>query len=114
MAKRAMKGRPAKTPASIDFDAGLAGIAAMNVEQLRDLWRQKRGQEPPAAFSKELLARALAYWLQEEVLGGLDARVRKLLSATSARRSGNSSLRRAGCRTRPAQRSRACASAATP
>jgi hypothetical protein len=84
MAKRAMKGRPAKTPASIDFDAGLAGIAAMNVEQLRDLWRQKRGQEPPAAFSKELLARALAYWLQEEVLGGLDARVRKLLSATSS------------------------------
>ena len=44
----------------------------MNVEQLRDLWRQKRGQEPPAAFSKDLIARALAYWLQEEVLGGLD------------------------------------------
>ena len=57
----------------------------MNVEQLRDLWRQKRGQEPPAAFSKDLIARALAYWLQEEVLGGLDARVRKLLGASSRR-----------------------------
>jgi Protein of unknown function (DUF2924) len=69
------------TPAVIDLDAALAGVAAMNVEQLRDLWRQKRGQEPPAAFSKDLIARALAYWLQEEVLGGLDPRIRKLLVA---------------------------------
>ena len=75
-----MKRQPAKTPA-IELDAGLAGIAVMNVEQLRELWRQKRGQEPPAAFSKDLIARALAYWLQEEVLGGLDPRIRKLLGA---------------------------------
>src|SRR3984893_14969693 len=34
-------------------------------------------------LSKDLIARALAYWLQEEVLGGLDARVRKLLGASS-------------------------------
>ena len=74
-----MKRQP--TPAAIDRDAALAGITAMNVEQLRDLWRQKRGQEPPAAFSKDLIARALAYWLQEEVLGGLDPRIRKLLGA---------------------------------
>jgi hypothetical protein len=43
-----MKRQP--TPAVIDLT--LAGVAAMNVEQLRNLWRQKRGQEPPAAFSK--------------------------------------------------------------
>ena len=59
MAKSSMKRQPAKTPAAIDRDAALAGVAAMNVEQLRDLWRQKRGQEPPAAFSKDLIARAL-------------------------------------------------------
>jgi hypothetical protein len=59
-----MKRQP--TPAAIDLDAALAGVAAMNVEQLRDLWRQKCGQEPPAAFSKDLIDRALAYWLQEE------------------------------------------------
>jgi hypothetical protein len=45
-----MKRQP--TPTVIDLDAALAGVAAMNVEQLRNLWRQKRGQEPPAAFSK--------------------------------------------------------------
>ena len=80
-----MKWQPAKTPAAIDLDAGLAGVAVMNVEQLRELWRQKRGQEPPAAFSKDLMARALAYWLQEEALGGLDAHIRKLLSASPSR-----------------------------
>jgi hypothetical protein len=67
MAKSAMNRQPAQTSASIDLDAGLADIVAMNVEQLRELWRQKRGQEPPATFSKDLMARALAYWLQEEV-----------------------------------------------
>jgi Protein of unknown function (DUF2924) len=80
-----MKRQPVKMPAAVDLDAGLAGIAAMNVEQLRGLWRQKRGQEPPAAFSKDLIARALTYWLQEEVLGGLDPRIRKLLGASSHR-----------------------------
>jgi hypothetical protein len=43
-----MNRQPAQTSASIDLDVGLADIAAMNVEQLRELWRQKRGQEPPA------------------------------------------------------------------
>jgi Protein of unknown function (DUF2924) len=78
-----MNRQPAQTSAAIDLDVGLAAIATMNVEQLRDLWRQKRGQEPPAAFSKDLIARALTYWLQEEVLGGLDQRIRKLLGASS-------------------------------
>src|SRR6202023_1087194 len=80
-----MRRRQVKAPAAVDLDAALAGIAAMNVAQLRELWRQKRGQEPPAAFSKDLIARALAYWLQEEALGGLDAHIRKLLGASSSR-----------------------------
>jgi hypothetical protein len=76
-----MKRRPAKTPAAIDLDAALADIAAMNVDELRGLWRQERGQEAPPAFSKDLIARALAYWLQEEAMGRLDPRLRKLLDA---------------------------------
>jgi hypothetical protein len=84
MATPARKRRAAKTPAPIDIDAELAGIAALNVEQLRGPWREKRGEEPPPAFSKDLIARALAFWLQEEVLGGLEPRVRKLLEASSS------------------------------
>ncbi len=83
MAKPAMLRRRDETLAAIDLDAETAGVAAMNVEQLRDLWRQRRGLEPPPAFSKDLIARALAYWLQEEVLGGLEPRLRKLLRSAS-------------------------------
>ncbi len=81
MAKPATKRRPANAPAAFDLDAKLEGVAAMNVEQLRDLWRQQRGEEPPPALSKDLIARALAYWLQEEVLGSLQPRLRRLLDA---------------------------------
>jgi hypothetical protein len=84
MAKPAMKGRPGKAPAAFDLNAELAGVAAMNVEQLRELWRQKRGQEPPRALSKDLIARALAHWLQEETLGGLEPRVCRLLKGLSS------------------------------
>ena len=83
MAAPAAKRRPARTPAAINLDAALAGIAAMTIDELRGLWRERRGEEPPPAFSKDLIARALAYWLQEESLGGLKPRLRKLLAAPS-------------------------------
>ena len=86
MAAPATKRRPARTPAAVDLDAALAGVAAMTIDELRGLWRERRGEEPPPAFSKDLIARALAYWLQEECLGGLKPRLRKLLAASSCRR----------------------------
>ena len=64
-----------------DLDAELDRIAGLNVEGLRALWRQQHGREPPAAISKDLLARALAYRLQEQQFGGLDAACRKLLAS---------------------------------
>jgi hypothetical protein len=63
-----------------DLDAALARIAVMNIEALRALWRERMGQGPQESFSKDLIARALAYQLQEEHLGGLDRRTRKLLA----------------------------------
>jgi hypothetical protein len=83
MAAPATKRRPARTPAAVDLDGALAGVAAMTIDELRGLWRERRGEEPPPAFSKDLIARALAYWLQEESLGGLKPRLRKLLAAPS-------------------------------
>jgi Protein of unknown function (DUF2924) len=84
MAKPVMKRRLGKAPAAIDLDAELARVEIMNIEQFRSLWRQKLGQEPPPAFSKDLIARALAYWLQEKVLGCLEPRVRKQLNTSSS------------------------------
>jgi len=83
MARRTLGRQPAHPPAAADLDAELAGIAAMNIDELRDAWRQMRGQEPPAALSKDLIARALAHWLQEERLGSLNLQLRKLLSSSS-------------------------------
>jgi hypothetical protein len=68
-----------------DLDAELARLATLNVEELRALWRDHTGRRAPDALSKDLIARALANGLQEERLGGLDRRVRKLLASSSSK-----------------------------
>lgn len=69
------------TPAAADLEAELDRIASMNVDGLRALLRQQHGRESPAALSKDLLARALAYRVQERHLGGLDTACRRLLAS---------------------------------
>ena len=59
------KKQPAKKPAAIDLEAELDRIAAMNINELRSLWREREGCEAPRGFSKDLIARALAYAVQE-------------------------------------------------
>jgi hypothetical protein len=76
--------QPAKAPAASDLEAELARIAGMNINELRSLWREREGREPPSGFSKDLLARALAYAIQEERLGGLSKEVKKLLANPDA------------------------------
>ena len=71
MARSTARWQPALPPVVTDLDAELDRIAKLSVEDLRALWRERRRQEPPEAVSKDLTARALAYWLQEEHLGGL-------------------------------------------
>lgn len=73
--------QPGANPAAIDHevDIQLAQLAEANVEALRAAWRERQGSNVPAAFTKDLIARALAYAIQEEVYGGLDPRIGKLL-----------------------------------
>jgi hypothetical protein len=80
----ASKKQRAKKPAAIDLEAELARIAAMNIGELRGLWREREGGEAPKGFSKDLIARALAYAIQEEQLGGLSPEVKKLLANPDA------------------------------
>ncbi len=67
---------PAESPA-----AALAHMGEMNIEQLRGCWRETIASDPPAAFSKDLLARAICYRLQEQTFGGLSASTDRLLRA---------------------------------
>lgn len=59
--------------------ATLASIGAMNIEQLRSCWRKTFASDPPAVFSKDLLARAISYRLQAAALGDLCASTARLL-----------------------------------
>ena len=61
------------------LDAKLARISEMNIEQVRSCWRESFAADPPAAFSRDLLARAICYRLQEQAFGGLSASTGRLL-----------------------------------
>lgn len=57
----------------------LASLSDLSVKQLKDRWRSVYGTEPPRRISRELLTRAIAYRLQEQVLGGLKPSTRRFL-----------------------------------
>jgi hypothetical protein len=75
-------------PAAADLDAELGRIAAMTIDELRSLWRETLRREPPEALTKDLIARALAHFLQDEHLGGLRPDLRKLLTSLAAKGAG--------------------------
>lgn len=79
---RSPSGRAPASPSSArDFDQDLARIASSSKDELWALWRRIKGQAPPEALSKDLIARALAHSIQEERFGGLNAQLRKQLAA---------------------------------
>lgn len=63
-------------------EAGIAeevrALARLDLEGLRDAWRRRYGP-PPKVRSPELLRLSLAWRMQAEALGGLDAGVRRRL-----------------------------------
>jgi hypothetical protein len=69
--------QPSVDPAAIE--AEIDRIRSLGLEALRSRWRSMFGTNPPAALSKDLIARMIAYGLQEEVFGGLDRETVKLL-----------------------------------
>lgn len=82
MASVRVKKQPGMSPAAaanVNVDAELARLSAANIEDLRTLWRERWGSDAPIAFTKDLIARALAYAMQDQVYGGLDARLRRTL-----------------------------------
>jgi len=79
MATKAPSRQRASKLAASDLEPALARIAEMTIDELKEVWRLKAKDAPPPALSKDLLARLLAHRLQEDVLGGLDPRLRKAL-----------------------------------
>ena len=57
----------------------LRGLSVAGFDTLRSKWRERYKADPPPALSKDIIARALSYDLQEDRLGGLEPRLRRLL-----------------------------------
>ena len=70
--------QPVKAP-SADLNAEINRIAGLSIEGLRKEWRQTYGSDAPAGLTKDLVARALTYRVQEVALGGLCRSVARTL-----------------------------------
>ncbi len=57
----------------------LASLKACSITELKDQWRALYKSEPPHRISRELLTRAVAYRIQEQVHRGLKPSTRRLL-----------------------------------
>ena len=83
---------------SEELTTELETLRGMSRQQLKDRWRALYKAAPPVAFTPDLLARGIAWRLQEKALGGLSAEARRLLGAggegaSPRRRSARASLR---------------------
>jgi hypothetical protein len=69
--------RFSKSPEAIPLR--LASLKSASIAELKQQWRAHYGFNPPLRISRELLTRAVAYRIQEQVYGGLKPSTRKLL-----------------------------------
>ena len=64
-----------------ELEQEVASSRRMSRQQLKDRWRGLFKAAPPVAFTPDLLARGIAWRLQEKALGGLSGEARRLLGA---------------------------------
>jgi hypothetical protein len=76
---KAQSRQPVTTPAAQTLEAELDRIAALGLDEARTLWREMTQQNVAKALSRDLLARVIAYRVQEQRLGKLSRAMRKLL-----------------------------------
>src|SRR5713101_4935444 len=64
-------------PAAIE--AEIDHIRSLGLGELRTRWRDTFGRTPPAGLTKDILARMIAWRIQEQAFGGIDRQTLKLL-----------------------------------
>ena len=69
--------RPASDRAAIETE--IVRVRSLGLDALRTLWRVTFRSSPPAAFTKDLVARFLCWHFQEQARGGLDPETAKHL-----------------------------------
>ena len=68
---------------SVDIDELVVEVGTMDLDQLRALWTTRYGS-PPSLRSLPILRMLLAWRIQADALGGLDARTRRALGRTGS------------------------------
>lgn len=76
----------------------IAGLRKLKRQQLKERWRGLFKAAPPTAFTPDLLARGIAWRLQERALGGHSASARSALNCTDAQIAPRRSVLRPGNR----------------
>ena len=64
----------------LELEAEIEGVRRLDLGQLRTRWRKLFGSSPPSAFTRDLLARRIAWGIQEQALGALDRETLKQLA----------------------------------
>jgi hypothetical protein len=71
-------------PPGDDTEARVAALEAMTTADLRIEWQRLYQTAPPTRLSRDLLARGVAYRIQEQAWGGLSPSTRRKLRSLSA------------------------------
>ena len=69
---------------STKLEEEIASLRRMSRGHLKDRWCALYKAAPPAAFTPDLLARGIAWKLQERVLGGLSPEAKRLIGVGGA------------------------------
>jgi hypothetical protein len=76
----------------------IAGLTGLSMQELKERWRTLYGIPPHQRISRELLAGAIAYRMQEHALGGLKPSIRRLLERIAVSASAGQSVHTAPAR----------------
>ena len=61
------------------IEAEVDHVRSLGIDALRRRWRMMFGAVPPPGLTKDIIARMIAYRIQEEAFGGLDAKTARFL-----------------------------------
>src|SRR5215203_6314296 len=77
---------PRRILTETDLETALARLPDLSNEAVRAAYRKLYRRSAPAAFSRDLLSRAVAYQLQEQIRGGLSPETKLLLDRLARRK----------------------------